>query len=182
MADILEISNWDQLVDAKSDFTNLKIKVRNYNNDKLVGTQIIIADYNTNAIYFSAFATILQSTVIPTSAKLTNEEMIAAINSFGFNVRISEPYILAPDVVEILQGLLSAGYQYVYRDYPMGAKYLRYGIYATDQLKMRMTDLYLPSMPDFVENEWDWCKPNTTYPIANMVETGTVNNGLPIEF
>ena len=93
MSNILEISNWNQLVSARSDYDNLRIVVKQWNGDDLIGTQIIIADYNNNNIYFSGFVTDLTSTIIPTTATIGNDDMIDIINSFGFNVRISPPIL-----------------------------------------------------------------------------------------
>lgn len=180
MGTILEISNWDQLVKARSTHDNLRILVTHIKNATTEATQIQIADYETNYVYFTGFVTILSADRFPTTAKFTNEQMIDIINSYGFQVRISPPTVLAEDVVTILTGLYQSGYRYIYKDYPCGAKYRTYGIYATDILQQRMSDLYLPQIPEFIDDEWGWCQPNMTYPIQDLIDTGTVNNGLPI--
>ena len=180
MGNIHEISNWDQLVSARSSNPNLRILVTHINNDTTEATQIRIADYETNYIYFSGFVTILRADRFPVTAKFTNEQMIDIINSYGFQVRISPPTVLAEDVVTILRGLYASGYRYVYKDYPKGAKYRTYGIYATDILLQRMEDYYIPDIPEFIDDEWEWCEPNRTYPIEDLINSGTVNNGLPI--
>lgn len=177
MATKLEITNWDQLVDAKSDYTNLRILVTHYNDDTLEGIKVSIADYNTTDIYFSGFVTLLQSTKIPETAIFTNQQIVDIVNSYGFNVELSEPEVVEPTVLTILQGLYAEGYRYIYKDYLCGANYTRYGIYATDILEKRMSDLYLPDMPEFVRDGWDWCLPNKTYAIQLILETGTVDNG-----
>ena len=178
MQTLLEINNWDQLVDAKSDYTNLRILVTHYNNTgKLVATKISIVDYETTDVYFSGFATIIEGTIIPESAKFTNEEIIAIVNSYSFNVAMSQPIQVCSDVLIILNGLYEAGYRYIYKDYCGGRPYTRYGIYATKVLEKRTSDLYIQKMPEFLEDGWDWCLPNRTYPIENILETGTVDNG-----
>lgn len=180
MSNILEISNWNQLVKAKSDYDNLRIAVKQWNGDDLIGTQIIIADYNNNNIYFSGFVTDLTSTIIPTTATIGNDDMIDIINSFGFNVRISPPIVLDDEVVTILKGFYAQGYRYVYKDYPRGKTELPYCIYVSDIIDLRYGDLVISTMPDFKADMWEWCIPFKTYPIEDLIESGTVNNGLPI--
>lgn len=178
MQTLLEINNWDQLVDAKSDYANLKILVTHYNNPgELVATKISIIDYKTTDVYFSGFATILEGGIIPETAKFTNEEIISIINSYSFNVTMSQPIQVCSNVLTILNGLYKAGYRYIYKDYKAGNSYTSYGIYATTVLKKRMSDLFIQRMPEFFEDEWDWCLPNRTYPISDILENGTVDNG-----
>lgn len=180
---ILEISNWNQLVRAKSEgYDNLRIVVSQYNAEELVGTKISVVDCNTNDIYFSAFVNDIQSTVIPTTAKLSNDAMIQAINNFGFNVRISEPIVLSENVLTILRGMYAMGYQYVYRDYIacLPIQENRTTIYVSVDIEHRHFNPDLTKMPDYIDDEWEWCKPFTTYPIKDLIDTGTVNNGLPI--
>lgn len=183
MNTILEISNWNQLVKARSEgYDNLRIVVSQYNSEELIGTKISIVDYNTNDIYFSAFVTDIESSVIPTTAKMSNEDMISIVNKFGFNVRISEPIVLSDNVVTILKGMYAMGYRYVYRDYipclPMGDN--RTVIYVSVDIGHRYFNPNLTNMPDYVDDEWEWCKAFTTYPIKDLIDTGTVNNGQPI--
>lgn len=180
MSNILEISNWNQLVKARSDYENLRIYVKQFNSSELIGTQIIIADYNSNETYFSGFVTDLQSTAIPTTATISNDDMITIINSFGFNVRISPPIVLADDVITILRGYYAQGYRYVYKDYPKFKKSLPYCIYVSDVIDWRRHDQIISIMPDFIEDMWEWCVPFKTYPIKDLIDSGTVNNGLHI--
>ena len=42
-----------------------------------------------------------------------------------------------------------------------------------------MTGFNITKIPDFIEDECDWCKPFKTYPIIDLLN-GTVDNGLPI--
>ena len=81
----------------------------------------------------------------------------------------------------MLKGLYAAGYLYVYRDY-IKTRTTRTTsvIYASDQIKLRKTGFNITKTPDFVEDDWDWCKPNYAYPIKDLIENGTVNNGQPI--
>jgi len=188
MSNILEISNWNQLTRARADNQNLRIVVTHYNDsdstgdsDVFVATKIQIVDYQTNDIYLTLFTDISDSTVIPLSASLSAEEVVRVINLYGFNIRISLPEVLPENVVTLLKGLYAAGYLYVYRDY-INTRITRTTsvIYASDQIKIRRTGFNITKTPDFVEDEWDWCKPNYAYPIKDLIENGTVNNGQPI--
>ena len=180
MSNILEISNWNQLVKAQSDYSNLRIYVKQYNSEDITGTQIIIADYNNDNVYFSGFVTDLQSTLIPTTATISNDNMLDIINSFGFNVKYSEPIVLAEEVITILNGLLQQGYQYVYKDYPRCKNSPPYAIYVSQYVDHRFTNPIISNSPNFVEDMWEWCIPFKTYPIQTLVNMGTVNNGLPV--
>lgn len=181
MSNILEISNWNQLVKAQSDYSNLRIYVKQWNGQDITGTQIIIADYNNNNVYFSGFVTDLQSTLIPTTATISNDDMLDIINSFGFNVRYSEPIVLAEDVITILRGYLAQGYQYVYKDYPKCKNAPPYAIFVSQYVdKDKRKDLIISNSPDYQEDKWEWCIPFKTYPIQTLVDMGTVNNGLPV--
>lgn len=181
MSNILEISNWNQLVRAESDYSNLKIYVKQWNGSDIIGTQIIIADYNNDNVYFSGFVTDLESTLIPTTCTISNDDMITIINNFGFHVAISEPIVLAEEVVTILRGYLAQGYNYVYKDYPRCKFAPPYAIFVSELVdKDRRKDLAISEMPDYKADMWDWCIPFKTYPIEILVETGTVNNGLLI--
>lgn len=129
MSNILEISNWDQLTRARADNPNLRIVVTHYNNSDssedfnvLVATKIQIVDYRTNDIYLTVFTEISESSVIPTSASLSAENIVEIINLYGFNVRISMPEVLPESVVTLLKGLYAVGYLYVYRDYMYRAR------------------------------------------------------------
>lgn len=184
MSNILIISNWQQLVKARSeDYTNLRITVTEYNSSDLKGTQISVIDYNTNTVYFKSFVNISESTLIPNTAKLSTQDMITAINNYGFNIRISEPEQVEENVLTILQGLYAAGYRYIYKDYPKphndkcDTNEKPYRIYASDIIQLRRTDLDVSNMPGFIDDQWDWCLPFTTYPISDILENGTVNNG-----
>ena len=108
--------------------------------------------------------------------------MIQAINNFGFNVRISEPIVLSENVLTILRGMYAMGYKYVYRDYIacLPIQENRTTIYVSVDIEHRHFNPDLTKMPDYVDDEWEWCKPFTTYPIKDLIDTGTVNNGLPI--
>lgn len=183
MNTILEISNWNQLVKARSEgYGNLRIVVSQYNSEELKGTKISVVDYNTNDTYFSAFATDIQSTIIPETATMLNDEILEVINKFGFNVRFSTPTVLAESVVIILKGLYEQGYRYIYRDYcpkyPLGPNYTN--VFASVDISWRKHDYMISKSPSFVKDEWEWVRPFTTYPIIDLIENGTVNNGQPI--
>lgn len=180
MSNILEINNWNQLTSARADNINLRIYVTQYNSEELIGTKIQIINYLTNDIYLTLFSKIDASTIIPVEASLEPEEVIRIINLYGFNVRISYPVVLAERVVTILTGLYNAGYRYIYKDYPNNGNDGVYVIYASKDIRLRMTGFNVTEIPDFVEDEWDWCKPFTTYPIENLIDDGMVDNGLPI--
>ena len=177
----LEISTWNQLVKAKSEYTNLRILVKQYNSEDLKGTQIKIVDYDTNDIYFAGFVTDIESKVIPTTATIPNEIMIRIINNFGFNVEFSMPIVLPERVVTILRGLYEQGFRYIYKDYiPANISPVtqhKYRIYASPEILHRRFDYMISKSPDYVEDEWDWCIPFKTYPIIDLIESGTVNNG-----
>ena len=184
MSNILAINNWDQLVRAKSEsYDNLRIVVTQYNSDKLKGTKISIVDYNTNDVYFTAFSINTEGTLIPQTAKLDTKTMIDCINSYGFNVAISEPEMLTQNVITILQGLYASGYRYIYKDYPAEYnKYINkskslYLIWASRLISSRVDGTLITNMPDFVGDEWDWCLPFTTYPISDLIENGYADNG-----
>ena len=201
MSNILEIGyieysdqakrvNWNQLLRARADNPNLRIYVQPYNDTDsngaqgtFIATKIMIVDYNTNDIYFTVFAEILQTSesMIPVSASPDADRVIDMINSYGFNVRLSKPTPITDRVLTILRGLYASGYLYVYRDY-INTRTTRTTsvIYASDQIKLRRTGFNITKTPDFVEDDWDWCKPNYAYPIKDLIENGTVNNGQPI--
>lgn len=179
MSNILEINNWNQLTSARADNINLRIYVTQYNSEELIGTKIQIIDYLTNDIYLTLFSKIDASTIIPSEASLEPEEVVRIINLYGFNIRISYPIVLAEKVVSILQGLYDSGYRYVYKDYPNKGNDGIYVIYASKDIRLRMTGFNITKIPDFIEDEWDWCKPFKTYPIIDLLN-GTVDNGLPI--
>jgi hypothetical protein len=181
MSNILEISNWNQLVRAESDYNNLKIFVKQYNSEQLTGTQIIIADYNNDNVYFSGFVKDLQSTLIPTTSTISNDDMLNIINSFGFNVAYSQPIVLSEEVITILKGYLEQGYKYVYKDYPKCLHHnAKYAIFVSDLIDHRFRDPIISESPTFIEDMWEWCIPFKTYPIQTLVNTGTVDNGLSI--
>ena len=184
MSNILIISNWQQLVKARSEnYSNLRITVSEYNSADLTGTQISIVDYDTNTVYFRSFVNVTEATLIPDTAKLSTQDMITTINNYGFNVKISEPEVVEQNVITILQGLYASGYRYIYKDYPKPYKCKCdtndkfYRIYASDVIQLRRTDLDVSNMPGFIDDQWDWCLPFTTYPISDILENGTVNNG-----
>ena len=183
MSNILEINNWDQLVRARSDFDNLRIKVSHYKNDDLEGTKISIIDYNTNEVYLTIFPNILHSTVIPKTASFETQKVVNIINSYGFNVRLSQPEVLPENVVTILKGLYEAGYRYVYRDYKnwhCPGKQVQSKVYMSQMITLRQSDPSISDTPDFIPDEWDWCRSFKTYPIVDLIENGTVDNGLTI--
>jgi hypothetical protein len=176
----LEISNWNQLVRARSNYENLRIVVKQYNGEDITGTQILIVDYNNNNVYFSGFVTDLSSTLIPTTATISNDNMLNIINSFGFNIAYSEPIVLSDEVITILKGYYEQGYRYVYKDYPRLHNCPPYAIYVSDQVDLRYHDLIISKSPSFLWDMWEWCIPFKTYPIKDLIDNGTVNNGLPI--
>ena len=189
MSDILEISNWYQLTKARADNSNLRIVVECCNvpddnksgTEELVGTKIQIVNYKSNDVYLTLFGSIKSSDIIPVEASLEPEMVVNIINRYGFNVRISPPEVLQENVITILSGLYASGYRYVYKDYPNKGEDGVYVVYASKQIEKRMTGFDITSIPDFVPDEWDWCKPWCTYPIEDLIETGTNNNGLPID-
>lgn len=181
MSTILEISNWHQLVRARSDHENLRIYVEDVSSDLLSGTKVSIVDYNTNFVYFCAFADVLDATIIPESGKMSNTALLEMINNFGFNVRYSEPTALPSKVIEILQAMYDLGYRYVYKYYNKITRGRPYQIYVSQVIKMNVSDPMISKSPAFVDDEWEWCLPFTTYPIEDLLETGNVNNGLPIQ-
>ena len=187
MGTILEINNWNQLVRARSDYQNLRITVSQYNNnDSLSGTKIQIVDYDTNDIYLTLFTEITESTLIPTTASLELQQIVDIINLYGFHVRISQPQVLSENVLTVLRGFYAAGYKYVYKDYIRGQSCdppenpTTYGIYVSDQIKLRRDDPCISDMPGYIEDEWDWCEAFKTYPIIDLITNGSVDNGLPI--
>lgn len=180
MSNILEINNWNQLTSARADNKSLRIYVAQYESEELTGTKIQIINYDTNDVYLTLFSKIDASTIIPLEASLEPEEVVRIINLYGFNIRISYPIVLAERVVTILTGLYEAGYRYVYKDYPNKGNDGVYVIFASKNIKLRMTGFNITRIPDFVEDEWDWCEPFKTYPIADIIDNGMVDNGLPI--
>ena len=198
MSNILEIGyieyseqtkrvNWDQLLRARADNPNLRIYVQHYNDpdstgaqDTFIATKIMIVDYNTNDVYFTVFAEILQTSEsrIPVSASPDADRILEMINSYGFNVRLSEPTPVTDRVLTILRGLYAAGYRYVYRDYIQTKETRTISmIYASQEIKSRKTGFNISKTPDFIEDDWDWCDPNTSYAISDILERGTVPIG-----
>lgn len=181
MNTILEINNWDQLVRARSTYDNLRIKVTHYKNEDLDGTKISIIDYNTNEVYLTLFANILNSTVIPTTAQIQNQRIVDIINSYGFQIALSEPEVLPENVVTILRGYYESGYRYVYRDYKnwhCPGKQVQSKVYVSQMITLRRDDPSVTDTPSFVPSEWDWCLPFKTYAIVDILENGTVDNGV----
>ena len=181
MSNILEINNWNQLTSAKADNPNLKIYVSQYNTEELKGTKVQIIDYQTNDTYLTIFPLILESTILPAGASIDNpHEVVDLINSYGFNIRISEPEVLSENVLTILRGLYASGYRYIYRDYikDRNGEIIDFVIYASDQIKLRKTGFNVKRIPNFIEDEWDWCLQFKTYPIEDLIENGTVDNGV----
>ena len=177
MANVLEISNWYQLTRATSDNENLRIYVTQANGELLQGIKISVVDYNTNFVYFCAFADVIESSIIPESGKMTNDAMLEMLNSFGFHVKYSEPTKLSENVITILNGLYALGYQYIYKYYTDNSVY---HIYASVNIKEKISGFDIVKQPDYIEDEWDWCEAFKSYAISDLVESGTVNNGLPI--
>lgn len=183
MNNILEINNWDQLVRAKSSCENLRILVSHYKNDDLEGTKITIVDYNTNEIYLTLFANIIHSSVIPEQSSMETQQIVDIINSYGFNIRISQPEVVTDNVLTILRGYYESGYRYVYRDYKnwhCPGKQVESKIYISQMILRRRDDPSVTDTPSFIADEWDWCRAFTTYPIIDIITNGTVDNGQSI--
>lgn len=176
MGTILEINNWEQLTRARSTYSNLRIAVDRYNSQELIGTKITILDTGTKEIYTTMFAVVEQSTRFPLEVSFTDQQIVDKVNSFGFNVALSQPTCLAQNVVTILQGLYEGGYRYIYKDYPKGIRYPEYTIIASDQINPRLKGVWITKMPGFVPDEWEWCKAFKSYPIQDLLN-GTVDNG-----
>lgn len=196
MNTILEISNWNQLVKARSEnYPNLRIVVTQYNSEELVGTKISVVDYNTNDIYFSAFATDMSSTIIPETGTMWNDDIMKVLNDFEFNVKFSEPIAVSQNVMTILEGLYAGGYRYIYKHYIACIGYIspeKYGydfekyiknemdIYASVNINNDGKNIPISRIPEFHMDEWEWVKAFTSYPIKDIIDTGTVPNGQPI--
>lgn len=181
MSNILEINNWNQLTSAKAENKNLRIFVTQYNGEDLIGTKIQIIDYITNDVYLTLFTDILQSDIIPLDSSLPEETVVAIINSYGFNIAISQPEVLPENVVTILEGLYASGYRYIYKDYEKLTDPViknKYVIYASKEIEVRQKGFNITSMPAYIEDEWDWCRAFKTYPIEDLIKNGTVDNGL----
>ena len=181
MGTILEINNWNQLVRARSEQENLRILVTRYDGEDLIGTKIQIVDYNTNDIYLTIFANVLYSDLIPVSASMPEEDVVSIINSYGFNIAISQPEVLSQNVVTILRGMYAEGYRYVYKDYVKLVDPViknKYVIYVSKEIELRQKGYNITQMPDYIEDEWDWCRAFKTYPIEDLIENGTVDNGV----
>lgn len=180
MSTILEINNWYQLVSAKSEYNqDLKIVVEKYNSEKIIGTKIQIVSHNTSDVYLTLFVDLDSYELLPQEVLLPQDTIIEIINSFGFNVRISQPEVLGANVISILQGLYDGGYRYVYRDYIKHTDPIIYHntvIYASKDIKLRKTGFNITKMPEFIIGDWNWCKPFKTYPIEDLLN-GTVDNG-----
>lgn len=180
MGTILEINNWEQLTRARSTYPNLRIAVDRYNSQELVGTKITILDMGTKEIYTTMFAVVEQSERFPLDVSFTDQQIVDKVNSFGFNVALSQPTALAQNVITILQGLYEGGYRYIYKDYPKGPGKMEYAIIASDQINPRLKGIWITKMPAFIPDEWEWCEPFKSYPIEDLLENGTVDNGNPI--
>lgn len=174
---ILEINDWEQLTAARSSYPDLRISVDRYNSEQLIGTKITILDKGTKDIYCTMFAVVEQSTRFPLDVSFTDNEIVDKINSFGFQVRLSEPTALAQNVITILQGLYEEGYRYIYKDYPKFCDNPKYVICASTQINPRLKGFWINKMPSYVPDEWKWCKSFRTYSISDLLENGTVDNG-----
>jgi hypothetical protein len=180
MSTILEINNWNQLVSAKADNKDLRILVTNYNSEELVATKIQIVSYKTNDVFLTLFVDYESSTILPPEVLLPEDSIVDLINSYGFNIRISQPEVLNPNVVSILQGLYDAGYRYVYRDYISNTDPIIHHnsvIYASKDIPVRQEGFNITDIPNFIIGEWNWCKPFKTYPIIDLLG-GSVDNGV----
>lgn len=115
---IFKFSTWNQLSGLRSSmYNNLILKVTQYNSEDLIGTKISIQDTDTNSIYFTGFIRLIQSNKFNIDAVYTVDEMINKINSYGFNISIVDKIKLPPNVITILQGLKTMGYNYIILDY-----------------------------------------------------------------
>lgn len=119
MKNSFEFSNWNQLSGLRSSEYPLIIHVTQYNSSDLVGTLIKIVDTHTDDVYFSGFVRIFTSTILNSSSVFTPEDMVEKINSYGFNIKLIPPLELQPNVICILEGLKSLGYNYVTLEYKL---------------------------------------------------------------
>ena len=155
MSNILEINNWNQLVAARADNDTLRILVTRYHGEDLIGTKIQIVNYETSDIYLTIFANVLYSDIIPISASLPEEKIISIINSYGFQVRLSQPEVLENSVVTILKGLYAEGYRYIYKDYIHQEDPIiknKYVLYASKDIPIRQDGYNITNMPEYVED------------------------------
>ena len=118
MINVFRFSNWNQLSGLNSvDYPNLTIHVSQFNSEDLVGTKIDIVDSENHIIYFSGFIRTVLSNRFNILATYDVNDMIKRINSYGFNIEIIEPITLPPNVITMLQGLFSMGYEYITLEY-----------------------------------------------------------------
>ena len=179
MNTILEINNWNQLVNARAENKDLRIFVTHYNGEELEATKIQIVNIKTNDVFLTLLVDYISSSILPPDVLLPEEEIVAIINSYGFNISISQPEALYPNVVSILQGLYDGGYRYVYRDYETVETPVLHNetvIFASKDIPLRKTGFNITEMPDFNVGEWNWVHPFKTYPIIDLLG-GTVDNG-----
>ena len=145
MINAFKFSNWNQLAGLKSSvYPNLQIHVTQFNSEELIGTKIDIVDTRNQLVYFSAFNRVVQSSVFDPLAVYEVPDIIKRINAYGFNISITDPITLPPNVITMLEGLLALGYNYLTLQYIRDTK--------TSEKTLYQTDLDSDSMKDWEEH------------------------------
>ena len=193
MNNILEINKWDQVLRARSaNYPNLRCNIVNYSGDSLTGKKLIVYDTNTNDVYFSTFVYINNATLVPDICAMEQQNVIDVLGTYGFYIVPTTPYYLPEKVLTILKGLDARGFLYVYamyKDRDRGGKAYtskKRFIVASEHIyyPKELNDFLLKDIdvvsdsPQFVMDDFDWVLPNRSYPIADIIQHGYVNNGL----
>lgn len=118
MMNVFLFSDWNQLSGLKSaDYPNLRLQVTQFNSTDLIGTKIDVFDTTNCVPYFSGFVRVVESHRFNPLAVFEIEDMVKRINSYGFNIAITDPIDLQPEVVTMLKGLYTLGYNYITLQY-----------------------------------------------------------------
>lgn len=133
MVNIFLFSNWNQLSGLRStDYPNLRLQVTQFKSEDLIGTKIDIFDTENNIPYFSGFVRVVESHRFNPLAVFEVDDMIKRINAYGFNIAITDPIDLQPEVVTMLKGLYALGYNYLTLEYSKATKTEDKALYQTD--------------------------------------------------
>lgn len=177
MKTIFEFSDWNQLTKARaSDYPCLRIRVNQYISESLYGTNIEIYDVDNQDVYYSGFVRIINSTVIPDGSSILPEDMVKVINSYGFSVSLIEPLVLPPNVITILRGLYTQGYNYISVEYQLNNELQKVRkIVATYGLEKNTLYTIVSDSPEYNREDFTWVKLGTSYSIRLLIGEGWSN-------
>lgn len=167
MISIFRFSTWNQLSGLRSVlYPNLQINVVQFNSEHLEGTKIDIIDTENNIMYFTGFVRVNRSDRFDPLAVFEVDDMVKRINAYGFNIDITEPTTLPPNVITMLTGLRALGYNYLT---------LQYSHETTDNT---VRSLYQSDIDDVAKTPWPHplCHPFTVFSNKYIVVTKNLND------